>query len=950
VGRVVFVLLLTFTATLSTQSAYASELGLHGIHVSWSSIRGWLGSAFDAAMSFPQQQAGTAAGHSHAASSSATRAGKGSGSPAGHGAGALGAYQAKAAKTAGGKSGTAIVGFNAKTSKRDAAKSNATMDYYVNADGSITKHVYNGTVNYKDAAGGWEPIDSSLVKSSTGRYTDKANGFTVSFRGATGGAQAQSLALQQDTSASPTDSPSASASPSDSASPTASVSGSATDSASASASPTVTTGADGELATLDIASGESFSWNLQGAAAVTPTVSGEVATYAGILPDTDLQLISQPTGVKEQLVLASASAGNSWTFPLSLTGVSLSQASDGQYQLVDSSGNVVAALGVPTAWDSHVNSFTGDAAQTWNASYSLSTVNGVEELTMTLDSSWLDDPSRVFPVTVDPTVSLVGQTDTTYVSTDCTVSCTEYSDYKLKVGYNGSQIARSFLMFPSSDFNDNGYHITAAQFAGFRFSNAGDPSYTNYNVYPLSGSWSPTEAMTWNVSTGTYTAPSLVTNNDMGIWTGSESSASTCSTSAGSLAGNWTYTSLLTGPFNSWATGSGSSYDGFGLTGAETNSNSWMEFGSDEDSGCSPYLSLTEAANVAPQVDSMAPASGTVLSSLTPTLTATGHDPDSWPWGYVKSQFTLYSGSTGSKLVTSSWIQGATATWTVPTKLLKWGQSYSWTVQTFDGWSYSSYSYYTFSVSAPPPILTDGLSQNSSSHGFDAAIGNYTTSAVDANVAGVGPALEVARDYNSLDPRISQALGAGWSSMLDAKATQVLDADGNIVEVVVTYPDGSQVPYGYNADGTYSPPQGQFATVKFVSGSGYTLTDKNDTTYTFEHTDTAAASGTAGIYDLSAITDSMGRALALTYSATTGGQVTKLTSVSGRNLTIGWATPSGASYEHVKSVTTDLANSSDSTSAQVWTYNYTGDQLASACTPLSECTVYQYARVVLAAR
>ena len=950
--RIAIVVLLTLTATLSTQSAYASELGLHRVHVSWSAIRSWFGSAFEAAMRFPVQETGSAAGLSHRASTASTRAGRGAGSKPGKGAGQLPAYAPSAPHTPSGKAGAVYTGFNAKTSKRDAAKSNASMDYYVNADGSITKHLYNSAVNFKNAAGDWEPIDTSLVRSSSGRLTDAANGFTVSFRGASG-AQGQSAGLtpQDDVSdsagaspsASPSPSASATASPSasatDSSTPTATASAAASASASATDTSTSGSGSDDALATVDIASGESISWNLQGAADVSPSVSGSVATYADVLPDTDLQLISQPTGVKEQIVLDSASAASSWTFPLSLTGVTLGQASDGQYQLLDSSGNVVAVLGVPTAWDSNVNSFTGESAQTWDVAYSLATVGGVEQLTMTLDSSWLDDPSRVFPVMMDPTVSLVGQTDTTYVSTLCTNDCTEYSDYQLKVGYNGSQIARSFLMFPSSDFNDNGYHITGAQFAGYRFSDAGDPSYTNYNVYTLQGSWSPTEAMEWNVKNNVYTAPDI--SSDIGIWDGTEASASTCTTDTDkTLAGNWTYTSLSTDQFDSWATGSGSSYDGLAVTGNETDSDSWMIFGSDEDSGCSPYLSLTEAADVAPQIDSMAPASNSALATLTPTLTTTGDDPDDWP-DAITYQFVLYSGSTGSKLVSASW--SSSITYTVPLNLLKWGQTYTWTVQAYDGWDYSSYTYYTFTTTAPPPVLTDSLSQNTGDHGYDPAIGNYTTSAVDAKVATAGPALEIDRDYNSLDPRTTQALGSGWSSILDARATQVLDGDGNILEVVITYPDGSQVPFGRNSDGSYSPPQGRFATVNYVSGTGYTLTDQDDTIYTFEHTDTAAVAGSvAGVYGLSAVSDSLKRTENLYYTATTGGYIDKITSASGRSLYVQWETVSGASAEHVESISTDAATSGTASSAQTWTYSYTDDELDSACTPNDECTQYGY--------
>ena len=44
----------------------------------------------------------------------------------------------------------------------------------------------------------------------------------------------------------------------------------------------------------------------------------------------------------------------------------------------------------------------------------------------------------------------------------------------------------------------------------------------------------------------------------------------------------------------------------------------------------------------------------------------------------------------------------------------------------------------------------------------DPRSGNVSQQVTDAHVATVGPALSVVRTYNSLDPRTSQAFGAGW--------------------------------------------------------------------------------------------------------------------------------------------------------------------------------------------
>ncbi|HEY3478833.1 MAG TPA: LamG-like jellyroll fold domain-containing protein, partial [Streptomyces sp.] len=298
----------------------------------------------------------------------------------------------------------------------------------------------------------------------------------------------------------------------------------------------------------------------------------------------------------------------------------------------------------------------------------------------------------------------------------------------------------------------------------------------------------------------------------------------------------------------------------------------------------------------------------------------------------TKYEFLVYD-NTNTKIVDSGLL--ATGDYTVPAGKLKWGQSYNWTVQSYDAGLYSGATWYSLNVQVPQPLITSGLSQNSSDHGFDASIGNYTTEDTDATISTVGPSLDVTRDYNSRDPRWTGAFGAGWSSIFDSRATEQYNAAGAVVSVDVSYPDGSQVGYGKNGDGTFSPPSGRFATFKSVTG-GYSLTDKNDTTYTFTQ-----SLGSGG-YGLTAVTDANGRSITLTWAS---GHVTTMTSAtSGRALHLTWNTPSGASAAHVATVVTDLADAADPNSAQTWTYGYTGDQLTSLCSPISTtaCTTYGY--------
>ncbi len=119
-------------------------------------------------------------------------------------------------------------------------------------------------------------------------------------------------------------------------------------------------------------------------------------------------------------------------------------------------------------------------------------------------------------------------------------------------------------------------------------------------------------------------------------------------------------------------------------------------------------------------------------------------------------------------------------------------------------------------------------------------------------------------------------------------APGLTDSSGATQTIVVTYPDGQDVGFGANANGSFTSPHGRYATFASVSSGGYSLTDKNDTVYKFTQ---SLGSGTYGI---TSVTDALGRALSFSYSRT---QVTTITSAaSGRALHVTRSTPSGATF------------------------------------------------------
>ncbi len=211
---------------------------------------------------------------------------------------------------------------------------------------------------------------------------------------------------------------------------------------------------------------------------------------------------------------------------------------------------------------------------------------------------------------------------------------------------------------------------------------------------------------------------------------------------------------------------------------------------------------------------------------------------------------------------------------------------------------------------------------------FDPQVGNFSTTAVDASVATVGPELTVVRTYNSLDPRKDTAFGAGWVTRYDTRLVPDGDGSGN---VVVTYPDGQQVRFGKNPDGTFAAPQGRFAQLTVDSTTGrWRLLDKGGTTYEF------SAGGL-----LVKVTDAAFRQMVITLDSLTGRPAKATSRVSGplgglvddRSLTFTWT------GNHVTSVRTDAVDGR----TLAWSYTYNGDLLSQVCAPDSSCTQYEYA-------
>lgn len=873
-----------------------------------------------------------------------------------------------------------VRGFDPATSVEVLGERDAFTTVFANVDGSKTAKVATAPVNFKTLDGSWVPIDTTLVRRGSGRWEPNADRVSASF---------------------------------------------------------AATAVESGLASMDLGAGRSAGFGLAGTVAVTGQAARDSVTYAGVRPGTDLSLqVLAGGGVKEKLVLANRQAGNVWVFPLQLNGVTPKLDRHGGVELIGDDGSVAGRVPPGFMEDANRDGRSGSGVRSEKVTYRVLAQRGGWALEVTADRAWLDDPARVFPVTVDPTaVWNYGTTADTYTQTG--YGSSTYTEFELRAGTwnGGANKARTYLGFPQVTAalrNSTIYDVDLHLFHIWSYSCSAQRAVS---VHPVTQSWSQASIAAFP---GPAHGPALVSSAAFSrgyIAAGSTSSACPAAWQGIDLGEGGK------GLVQGWVSGTKPNY-GLAVNGSATDSQGWKKFASRETPN-GPYLTVTYSpynagyafaesppkvnppvlndqpgfvkvkvtnkghdtwtptngyrlqysvfnsagnavfhvpaqtampSNVAfgqtatvnakinalppgtwtirfdmihvtsngyalysewgvprtavmtlavpdvpPQLTDMYPHNNYEVGTLTPQLFADAESVDQWPSGVLKYSFSLCAPPwiTWEWCLTSPW--STSPVWQVPNtdpvKRLGWSKEYYWSVAISDsGGNVTQAPLYMFKTGVQQPAITSHLAGGGKE--LNPQNGNFTTAATDANVATVGPPLSVVRTYNSLDPRTTNAFGEGWSTRFDMKAEPDADGSGN---VVVTYPDGQQVRFGKNPDGSFASPPGRQATFAAVSGGGWKLMDKASTSYLFD------AAGR-----LTSVTDHRGRAQTLSYG--TDGKLERATATGGRALTFTWT------GNHVTQVRTDPVNGAPLT----WTYSYTGDVLTQVCAPVAapNCTSY----------
>ncbi len=154
-------------------------------------------------------------------------------------------------------------------------------------------------------------------------------------------------------------------------------------------------------------------------AAVTPTAQFEKLAridnrtrllYENIMQNVDIEYLLEANNVKENIIIKAPCAEYTYTFTMEISGLDAALLETGEILLNDEeTGETQYIVPAPYMYDAE-----------WQESYDVFyTLEESEEdcltLTVHADAQWLNDPARVFPVTVDPTIYTVSGCHDTYI-------------------------------------------------------------------------------------------------------------------------------------------------------------------------------------------------------------------------------------------------------------------------------------------------------------------------------------------------------------------------------------------------------------------------------------------------------------------------------------------------------------------------------------------------------
>jgi len=442
-----------------------------------------------------------------------------------------------------------------------------------------------------------------------------------------------------------------------------------------------------------------------------PVLDGNVATYPEVLPGVDLQLQADVDGYSQVLVVKNRAAAQNpklakLAFGVSGKGVKTRADKAGNLRVEDRKGNLVLAGNTPLAWDA-----TPSAR---SRTMPVTVAGGV--LTVTPDQKLLAGDTTVYPVSIDPGVTLA-RASWAYVDSATPTTAYWNSGIAAQVGTSnsGTSVKRAFFNVDLASTAVAGKHVTAASL-DLNLTGSGSCTARQMDLYSTTAASSTT---TWNAQP---TWSSLI-----GSVVAAKGYSSSCPAGAVSI-------DATSGART--AVNAGSATLTLGLRSPnETDNTYFKQF----DNNPALTVTYTDYATVTElsTSPSTACATGTgrpYINTATPQLKARVTDPEG---ALVRPEFAWFDSSgtaIGGAQPTPAQASGQLFSTTVPSGAFTNGGTYSWKVRGYDGTAWGSWSTsceFTVDTTAPSaaPTVTSTTYPSGAWSGAAGTAGTFTLAA-----------------------------------------------------------------------------------------------------------------------------------------------------------------------------------------------------------------------------
>lgn len=232
--------------------------------------------------------------------------------------------------------------------------------------------------------------------------------------------------------------------------------------------------------------------------------------FREILPGMDIRYRLESEVMKEEIILKKKeAAAETITFVMKHPGLSMHVLADGSVAMCKTqrecaedfpenaenlSENAVFFLDAPILFDKN--------GEILKAAYQIEKGQGISEITIKMDASWLMDEGRAYPVTIDPTVRIEKKQttiDDAFVRSKDPNSSYGYNFSELEVGRNRPyQVCRTFLKFNTLPKLEKGAVITDARLNLYQYQfSADDGKGFRVSAHEVTGAWDQ-RTLTWN--------------------------------------------------------------------------------------------------------------------------------------------------------------------------------------------------------------------------------------------------------------------------------------------------------------------------------------------------------------------------------------------------------------------------------------------------------------------